>query len=123
MSSDLRVSDLRALVFDVFGTVVDWRAGVVREARTFLRRFGPAGANDAANANAEAFADAWRRLYVPSMDACRSGRRPFVPLDILHRESLEAILPQFGIDPESIPEQALEELNRSWHRLDPWPDA
>jgi 2-haloacid dehalogenase len=113
----MQPSGIRAVVFDVFGTVVDWRSGVAREARPFLARFGRPGAD------AEAFADAWRRRYSPSMEEIRSGRRPFVRLDVLHRENLEAILPEFGIDAARLPAGVLDELNLAWHRLDPWPDA
>ena len=112
----MSTSSLRALVFDVFGTVVDWRSGVARDARPFLERFAP-------EADPFAFADAWRRRYSPAMEAVRSGRRPFVRLDVLHRENLEAILPEFGIDAARVPAAALDELNLAWHRLDPWPDA
>jgi 2-haloacid dehalogenase len=108
---------VRALVFDVFGTVVDWRGGVVREAGPFLARHG--GDPDAA----ERFAAAWRAEYSPSMEEVRSGRRPFTRLDVLHRENLEKILPRFGIAPAAVPEAELAELNLCWHRLDPWPDA
>lgn len=107
---------VRALVFDVFGTVVDWRSGVAREAAPFLARHG-------GGIDPSAFADAWRRRYQPAMEAIRSGRRAFTRLDILHRENLEAVLPEFGIDPAGIPPAALDELNLAWHRLDPWPDA
>ena len=110
-------SDLQALVFDVFGTVVDWRSGVAREAAPFLARHGAAGADPAA------FADAWRRRYAPSMEEVRSGRRPFVRLDALHRENLRATLPEFGIDPDGVPAEEIDALNLAWHRLDPWPDA
>jgi 2-haloacid dehalogenase len=111
------LNDVRALVFDVFGTVVDWRSGVAREAAAFLSRHG------AADADPGAFADAWRRRYYPSMLEVISGRRPFVRLDVLHRENLDEALREFGIDPESIDPAALDELNLAWHRLDPWPDA
>jgi 2-haloacid dehalogenase len=107
---------VRALVFDVFGTVVDWRTGVAREARAFLERHAP-------GVDPFAFAAAWRRRYQPAMDDVRSGRRPFVRLDVLHRENLEAVLPEFGIEPSSVPADALDELNLAWHRLDPWPDS
>ncbi len=108
---------VRALVFDVFGTVVDWRSGVAREAAAFLRRHGgdPAAA--------DAFADAWRQRYAPSMEEVRSGRRPFTRLDVLHRESLLAILPGFRIPPEAVPKAEIDDLNLAWHRLDPWPDS
>jgi 2-haloacid dehalogenase len=108
---------VRALVFDVFGTVVDWRSGVARDAAPLLARHG------AASADPFVFADAWRNRYDPAMEAVRSGGRPFVRLDVLHRENLEAVLPAFGIDPTKVPAAELDELNLAWHRLDPWPDV
>jgi len=108
---------VRALVFDVFGTVVDWRGGVARAAAPFLARHGAGSADPAA------FADAWRKRYDPAIEEVRSGRRPFVRLDALHRENLEAVLPDFGIDPARVPAAELDELNLAWHRLDPWPDV
>jgi 2-haloacid dehalogenase len=111
------VQPIRALLFDVFGTVVDWRSGIAREAAPFLARHG------AREADPAAFADAWRRRYQPAMQDVRSGKRPFTPLDVLHRENLGAILPEFGIDPARVPASELDELNLAWHRLDPWPDA
>jgi 2-haloacid dehalogenase len=110
------LADVQALVFDVFGTVVDWRSGVARESAPFLTRYAP-GADPAA------FADAWRRRYAPAMEEVRSGRRPFVRLDVLHRENLEAVLPEFEIDAASVPPSELDALNLAWHRLDPWPDS
>ena len=107
---------IRALVFDVFGTVVDWRGGVASEAAPFLARHAP-------SANPAAFADAWRRRYQPAMQQVRSGKRPFTRLDVLHRENLDAILSDFGIDPAQVPPAEFDELNLAWHRLDPWPDA
>ena len=107
---------VRALVFDVFGTVVDWRSGVACEAAPFLARHGVA-------ADPAAFADALRRRYQPAMEAVRSGARPFTRLDVLHRENLEALLPDFGIDPARVEPLELDALNLAWHRLDPWPDA
>jgi len=109
--------DLKAVVFDVFGTVVDWRSAVTREAQVFLSRHGR---NDV---DPTTFADAWRRRYSPAMEQVRSGNRPFTRLDILHRENLEAVLPEFGLDPGSVPVSELNELNSAWHRLDPWPDV
>lgn len=109
-------SEIQALVFDVFGTVVDWRSGIIREAGAFLKRYSP-------SADPETFAEAWRQRYSPSMEEIRSGRRAFSRLDILHRENLEFILPKFGIDPSCIPGHELDELNLGWHRLDPWPDV
>ena len=113
----MALNGVRALLFDVFGTVVDWRSGVAREATPFLRRRG------AELVDPLAFADAWRASYQPAMEQVRSGRRRFTRLDVLHRENLETILPDFGIDPATVPASELNELNLAWHRLDPWPDA
>lgn len=110
------LDDVQALVFDVFGTVVDWRGGVAREAARFLARHAP-------SADPAALADAWRRRYSPAMEEVRSGRRPFVRLDVLHRENLEAALPEFGIDLAAVPPAELDALNLAWRRLDPWPDS
>ena len=108
---------VKALVFDVFGTVVDWRSGVAREAAVFLARHPINGI-----APSE-FADAWRRRYAPAMEEVRSGRRAFVRLDVLHRENLLAVLADYGIDAASIPTEEVDALNLAWHRLDPWPDS
>lgn len=108
---------VRALVFDVFGTVVDWRNGVARDARTFLARHGRQ------EIDPHAFADAWRRRYQPAMEEVRSGRRPFTRLDVLHRENLDLVLRDHGVDPAAIAAEELDWLNRAWHRLDPWPDT
>lgn len=109
--------NVQALVFDVFGTVVDWREGVAREAAPFLARHGRG------DIDPRAFADAWRRRYQPAMEECRSGRRAFTRLDVLHRENLEGVLRDHGLDPARIGEAELAELNLAWHRLDPWPEA
>jgi 2-haloacid dehalogenase len=111
-----KFAGVQALVFDVFGTVVDWRSGISRDAAALLLQFAP-------GADAGAFADAWRRHYAPSMQEVGSGRRPFTRLDILHRENLDKALQEFGIDPATVPASALESLNLAWHRLDPWPDS
>ena len=110
------LADVKTFVFDVFGTVVDWRSGVTRDATGFLARYAP-------DADPAAFADAWRRRYSPAMEEVRSGHRPFTRLDVLHRESLEAVLPEFGIDRSAVPPSELDALNLAWHRLDPWPDS
>jgi 2-haloacid dehalogenase len=101
--------DVRALVFDVFGTVVDWRGGVAREVRRLLPGM-----------DAQAFADAWRDRYVPSMEGVRRGKRAWANLDTLHRESLDTLLAEAGVDPG---EETRAELVLAWHRLDPWPDS
>ncbi len=110
-------TDLRAVLFDVFGTVVDWRGGIAAAAAPFLARYGATGADPFA------FADRWRGHYGPSMEEVRSGRRPFVRLDVLHRETLLSVLPRFGIDPVAVPDVELDDLTFAWHRLDPWADA
>jgi 2-haloacid dehalogenase len=105
---------VKALFFDVFGTLVDWRWGVAREAQ---RRLMPLGHS----LDWLAFADAWRDEYQPSMDEVREGRIPFCKLDVLHRRNLERILPRFGLS--GLDAATLAELNLAWHRLDAWPDA
>lgn len=107
-------SGVRALVFDVFGTCVDWRSGVIREIEAAARRRGVA-------VDAAALADAWRGRYQPAMERVRSGERPWTVLDVLHRESLDALLPDFGL--AMLAEEEREDLTRAWHRLDPWPDV
>ena len=107
-------SDIKALTFDVFGTVVDWRRSIAREA-------GALGRGKGIEADWDAFADAWRGLYQPSMAAVVEGRRPWAKLDVLHRESLETVLETFAVEGLSDDEKA--HLNHAWHRLDAWPDA
>lgn len=109
-------SEIKALLFDVFGTVVDWRSGVARDAAPFLSRHDP-------TIDPFDFADAWRREYAPAMEEIRSGRRSFVRLDVLHRENLVKIVTDYGIDVSAISTHELDELNCAWHRLDPWPDS
>jgi 2-haloacid dehalogenase len=102
---------VRALVFDVFGTVVDWRSGVAREVRRLLgTRVDPFDV-----------ADDWRGRYLPSMDRVRTGAQPWTPLDALHRASLDELLADRGLD--DVEETTRAELVLAWHRLDPWPDV
>lgn len=82
---------IKALLFDVFGTLVDWRAGVAREAESLLKPRGHA-------LDWNAFADAWRDQYQPAMEEVRSGRIPYTKLDVLHRRTLQKILPRFGLE-------------------------
>jgi 2-haloacid dehalogenase len=111
------VTTARVLFFDVLGTVVDWRGGLAKEAASFLAR------NGAPRVDPEKFADAWASRYDAATEAVRVGRRPFVSLDVINRENLDATLVQFGLVPSALPAAELDELNRAWHRLEPWPDA
>ena len=104
----------KALFFDVFGTLVDWRTSIAREAELVLKPLG-------FSLDWIAFADAWRNEYQPGMEEVRSGRIPFSKLDVLHRKNLERILPRFDIS--GLSEDAARELNLAWHRLDAWPDV
>jgi 2-haloacid dehalogenase len=106
--------DVEALVFDVFGTSVDWRGTIAREARLWSKRLGR-------TIDGAALADAWRQRYQPAMEPIRSGKRGFVSLDRLHRESLDAIAAGFGL--AGLEENELSRINAVWHRLDPWPDT
>jgi len=105
----------RALLFDVFGTCVDWRSGVAREGEALGRRLGIGGIDWAA------VADAWRARYQPQLETVRSGARGWVDLDVLHRESLDAVLAEAGLDEVGAADR--DELTLAWHRLDPWPDT
>ena len=105
---------LRALVFDVFGTLVDWRGSIAREARELL---APRGVS----VDWHGFADAWRAQYQPAMEEVRSGKIPFSKLDVLHRRNLEVVLKEFAI--HDLDEAARVHLNLAWHRLDAWPDV
>ncbi|MBH63059.1 MAG: haloacid dehalogenase type II [Alphaproteobacteria bacterium] len=106
--------EIRALHFDVFGTVVDWRESIAREAAKLLSSKG-------VDCDWHAFADAWRSRYQPAMEEVRSGRRGWAKLDDLHRENLDAVLDEFRIS--RVDDTDLDHLNMAWHRLDPWPDA
>ena len=103
-----------ALLFDVFGTCVDWRTSVAREAAATGRTVG-------VEADWLAFADAWRSRYQPQMETVRAGQRPWVKLPVLNREALDAVLAQFGMD--AVPPAERDRLNGAWTRLDPWPDV
>jgi 2-haloacid dehalogenase len=107
-------SPVKALFFDVFGTLVDWRSGVAQESERILAPLGM-------KLDWLAFADAWRGQYKPAMQEVQSGRIPFCKLDVLHRRNLEGLLPQFGIG--ALPDETLRELNLAWHRLPAWPEV
>ncbi|MEI7933180.1 MAG: haloacid dehalogenase type II [Alphaproteobacteria bacterium] len=106
--------DVKALVFDVFGTVVDWRSSVAREAEAFLSLRGH-------KLDWNAFADRWREGYQPAMAPVRQGKRPWVSFEVLHKEILIEMLSELGV--EAITADDLNELNQAWRRLDPWPDV
>lgn len=105
---------VKALVFDVFGTVVDWRGSIIREAEALARSKG-------IRLDAARLADDWRAGYQPAMQRVRSGELPWTRIDDLHRLILDGLLEKHGLAGLNEAEKA--ELNRVWHRLDPWPDA
>ena len=105
---------IKACIFDVFGTLVDWRTSVAREAQSILSPLG-------VSLHWAEFADAWRAQYQPAMEDVRTGRMPFSKLDVLHRRNLNVVLKAYGIDHINEPTRA--HLNLAWHRLDAWPDV
>ena len=107
-------STVKAMVFDTFGSVVDWRGSIVRD----LTQWGNA---NGFQADWTLFAEQWRSMYQPSMEACRSGKREFTVLDVLHRESLDVLIDKFGLS--RMTEAQREHVNKVWHRLDGWPDS
>jgi 2-haloacid dehalogenase len=107
------MNTVKALFFDVFGTLIDWRMGIARESEKVLSPLGY-------KLDWLAFADAWRGEYQPGMEEVRAERIPFSRLDILHRRNLDRILPRFDIKAD---EKTLTELNLAWHRIDAWPDV
>jgi 2-haloacid dehalogenase len=107
---------VRAVLFDVFGTVVDWRSGIAAAVGQFADRHG-------LDLDPYAFADSWRGQYQPAMQRVRSGARPFASLDVLHRENLDGALRAAGLDPGALDLGELDVLGRAWHFLPPWPDS
>ena len=106
---------IRACLFDIFGTVVDWRSSVSRELAAFAQDKNIRGVDWLE------FAVEWRKLYQPSMEEVRSGRRAWTILDVLHRESLVRLIQRYGL--AGLSEADVDHMNRAWHRLDPWPDV
>ena len=106
--------EVKALVFDVFGTVVDWRGSIIREGQALGRR-------KKLKVDWPAFADAWRAGYRPAMARVRSGELPWTRIDALHRMILDDLLKRFPLG--RLSEEEIDHLNRVWHRLQPWPDA
>lgn len=107
-------AQVKALVFDVFGTVVDWRGSIIREGELLAARKGY-------EVNWGEFADRWRAGYGPAMNRVRTGELPWTKIDDLHRMILDELVGEFGLD--NLAESELEDFNRAWHRLSPWPDA
>ena len=114
MPAEAPIPDVRALFFDVFGSLVDWRSSVAREAERILYPLGH-------SLDWLAFADAWRGEYQPGMEEVRSGHIPFSRLDVLHRRNLERFMPRFGLS--GLSEDVMRELTLAWHRLDAWPEV
>lgn len=112
--SETGMENVKALIFDVFGTVVDWRTCVARESKRILEPLGY-------KLDWIKFADAWRAEYQPAMEEVRAGKIPFSRLDVIHRRMLDRIRPKFALD--NLEEPVLKELNLSWHRLDGWKDS
>lgn len=106
--------DVRALTFDVFGTVVDWRGGIAREAEAMLAPKGH-------SLDWGAFANAWRKPILAAMAPVRSGARGYVTMDALHREALDVAMAEFGV--AHLDETEKHRLAMGWRRLDPWPDS
>jgi 2-haloacid dehalogenase len=107
-------TQVRALVFDVFGTVVDWRSSVIREGEQLTATRG-------IQADWAQFADDWRSGYGPAMNRVRSGELPWTRIDDLHRMTLDDLLVKYSIT--GLTEDEIDHLNRAWHRLLPWPDS
>ena len=103
---------IQAVLFDVFGTVVDWRNSIANEVRSI---------RELHDIDGEQFADRWRAKYQPAMEKVRSGMRPWTKLDDLHYENLNELLDDLGID--TLSTEVKQHLNFAWHRLAPWPDS
>ena len=114
MSKPTIDTEVKALAFDVFGTVVDWRGSIIREATAF-------GAQHGIGIDWPRFADAWRAGYRPAMQRVRSGELPWLKIDALHRLILDDLLVENAVT--GLGERDIDDLNRVWHRLDPWPDS
>lgn len=110
----MAISQVKALVFDTFGTVVDWRSSIIAECKALAAEKG-------LSFDPEAFADAWRSGYHPAMDRVRRNERSWANIDVLHRERLDELIEQFGL--AELSEAEKDHFNRAWHRLNPWPDS
>ncbi len=108
------MQSIKALTFDVFGTVVDWRSTVIADGELLSTAKG-------FDVEWPSFADAWRQAYIDQTRAIARGELPWIVVDEMHRKALDQLLDEFGIDELTEPEK--EDLNRVWHRLAPWPDS
>jgi 2-haloacid dehalogenase len=108
------MTDIRAILFDVFGSVVDWRASLIDDLTTW-------SAGRGLHADWVGLVDAWRAAYQPSLERVRSGAAPWASLDTLHRATLERLVAEFGI--AGLSADDLDHINRGWHRLRPWADS
>lgn len=111
----MSINTVKAIVFDTFGTITDWRSSVALEAEKVAKIKG------LKEFDGDAFARAWRAGYRPGMMPVISGEREWTPIDVIHRERLEQILPQFSLD--MLDDAERDHLNRAWHRINPWPDS
>ena len=107
--------DIKALTFDVFGTVVDWRSSIAREGEVFAKLHNIKGIDWVK------FAESWRAGYTPSMNRVRNGEIPWANIDELHKSILNKLILKYGI--EGISDEDKNDFNRAWHRLSPWPDV
>ena len=105
---------IKAVLFDTFGTIVDWRSSIAKESKELARS---KGVNDF---DGDAFARAWRAGYAPGMARVTAGKEAFVSIDFIHRQRLDEILPEFGL--AMLDEDERTHLTLAWHRLDPLPD-
>ncbi|MBI2296227.1 MAG: haloacid dehalogenase type II [Betaproteobacteria bacterium] len=110
----MSVAGVKALTFDTFGTVVDWRSSVIEDFRAFGKKQG-------LKVDWEALVDEWKTAYRPGMDAVRSGKQPWTTVDRIYRAKLDEVLAEYGLD--ELAEEEKVHLNRVWHRLNPWSDA
>ena len=110
----MKFPEVKAFTFDIFGTVVDWRGSIIREGREVWAARG-------VDVDWEAFADGWRGGYEPAMRRVRTGELPWMNIDSLHRLILDDLLARYGVN--GLAEEEKDQLNRVWHRLEPWPDV
>lgn len=110
------IDDVKVILFDTFGTVSDWRSSITRQCEALAKKKGLKGTDW------EAFARAWRAGYRPGLQRITTGERPFVPIDVIHRERLDEILLDFDLD-GAFNEDEKAKMVTFWHTLDPWPDS